>query len=72
MMTMTYDWLHVKLLRKEVGAQSGDATHFADHLVILYLYIIVDQRRVDIIDQVEYGVHDRLHIHPLCGIFYFP
>ena len=38
----------------------------------IYLYIIFDQRRVDIIDQVEYGVHDRLHIYPLCGIFYFP
>ena len=31
-----------------------------------------DQRRVDIFDQVECGVHDRLHIYPLCGIFYFP
>ena len=20
----------------------------------------------------EYGVHDRLHIYPLCGVFYFP
>ena len=26
------------------------------------------QRRKDSID----GVHDRLHIYPLCGIFYFP
>ena len=32
----------------------------------LYLYTIFDQRRVDIIDKVEYGVHDRLHIYPLC------
>ncbi len=31
-----------------------------------------DQHRVYIIDQVEYGVHDRLHVYPLCGIFYFP
>ena len=38
----------------------------------LYLYALFDQRRVDIIDQVEYGVHNRLHIYPLCGIFYFP
>ena len=38
----------------------------------LYLYTLFDQCRVDIIDQVEYGVHDRLHIYPLCGIFYFP
>ena len=22
--------------------------------------------------RLEYGVHDRLHIYPLCGIFYFP
>ena len=22
--------------------------------------------------RLEYGVHDRLHIHPLCGVFYFP
>ena len=21
---------------------------------------------------LEYGVHDRLHIYPLCGVFYFP
>ena len=27
---------------------------------------------IPIIDQVEYGVHDRLHIYPLCVIFYFP
>ena len=38
----------------------------------LYLYFMFDQRRLDIIDQVEYGVHDRLHIYPLCGIFFFP
>ncbi len=38
----------------------------------LYFYTICDQHRLDIIDQVEYGVHDRLHIYPLCGIFYFP
>ena len=31
-----------------------------------------DQRRVDVIDEVEYEVHDRLHIYPLRGIFYFP
>ena len=22
--------------------------------------------------RLEYGVHDRLHIYPLCGVFYFP
>ena len=38
----------------------------------IYIYTIFDQCRVDIIDQVEYGVHDWLHIYPLCGIFYFP
>ena len=32
--------------------------------VPLHLYTIFDQRRVDIIDQVEYGVHDRLDIYP--------
>ena len=31
-----------------------------------------DQRRVDITDQIKYGVHDRLHIYPLRGVFYFP
>ena len=41
-------------------------------VLYLYFYIIFDQRRVDIIDQVEYGVHGRLHIYPLCDIFYFP
>ena len=30
-----------------------------------------DQRRLNIID-LEYGVHDRLHIYPLCGTFFFP
>ena len=30
-----------------------------------------DQRNVDIIDQVEYGVYDRLHIYSLGVIFYF-
>ena len=29
------------------------------------------QLRADTIDQVEYGVHDRLHIHSLCGKLYF-
>ena len=33
------------------------------------LYTVFDHSREDIIDQVEYGVHDRLHIYPLCGIF---
>ena len=41
------------------------------HMFFTLYYNILDQRRVDIIDQVEYGVHDRLHIYPLCGIFYF-
>ena len=36
-----------------------------------YLYTIIDQHHLDIIDQVEHGVHNRLHIYPLCGIFYF-
>ena len=31
-----------------------------------------DQRHVDIIDHVDHRLHDRLHICPLCGIFYFP
>ena len=30
-----------------------------------YLYTIFDQRRVDIIDQVEYGVYDMLTTHVL-------
>ena len=47
-----------------------DDIHHA--FVILLPYILFDQRRVDIIDQVEHGVHDRLHIYPRCGIFYFP
>ena len=38
----------------------------------LYLYTILDQRRVDIIDMVEYGVNEIFHIYPLCGIFYSP
>ena len=33
---------------------------------------LFDQCRVNIFDQVECGVHDRQHIYPLCGIFYFP
>ena len=32
-------------------------------------HTIFDQRRVDIIDQVEHGVHDRLHIYALVGYF---
>ena len=31
---------------------------------------IFDQGRVNIIDQVVYGLYDRLDIYPLCGIFY--
>ena len=27
---------------------------------------------IDIFDKVEYGIHDKLHIYPLCGILYFP
>ena len=40
---------------------------------IMHLYIYT-QRRVDIINQVEYGIHDRLHIYiyPVCRIFYSP
>ena len=37
-----------------------------------YLYTYFDQHRVDIIDQVECAVHDKLHIYPLFGICYFP
>ena len=40
--------------------------------VHIYLYIILDQRRLDIIDQVECGLHNRLHIYPLGVILYFP
>ena len=32
----------------------------------LYPYTLFDQFRIDIIDQAEYGVHDRLHIYPTC------
>ena len=46
-------------------------TAYAESQVHLYLYSIFYQRRVDIIDQKEYRVHDRLQIYPLCGIFYF-
>ena len=35
-MKKTHDRLRVKLLGGEVGAQSGDPTHFADHLEILW------------------------------------
>ena len=34
----------------------------AKHTVI---FSIFDQLRVDIFDQEEYGVHDRLHIYPV-------
>ena len=37
-----------------------------------YLYTIFDQRRVDSIDQVEYGVQDRLQITPCVGSFTSP
>ena len=40
-------------------------TEYYPHPSALYLHTIFDQRRVDIIDKVEYGVHDRLHIYPL-------
>ena len=42
------------------------------NLYVLHIYNIFDQRRLDIIDQVDYRVHDRLHIYPLCWIFHFP
>ena len=42
------------------------------HFITFYLYILFDQRRVDVIDQVEYGVHGRSHIYPMCGIVHFP
>ena len=35
----------------------------------LYLYTFFDQRRLDIIDKVEYGVHNRLHIYSCVGYF---
>ena len=38
----------------------------------LYLYTIFYQCHVDIIDQAEYGVHDRLHIYPCVGYFTSP
>ena len=39
----------------------------------LYLYTIFDQRRLDIIDQVEHGRSpQQVTVYPLCGIFYFP
>ena len=42
-------------------------------LVIFTFTLFFDQCRVDIIDHIECGVHDRLHIFtPLCGIFFFP
>ena len=34
---------------------------------VFYLYTIFDQRPVDIIDQVECGVHESLHIYPCMG-----
>ena len=41
----------------------------------LYLYTILDQHRLDIIYEVEFIrsllLHDRLHIYPLCGIFFW-
>ena len=42
--------------------------------VYLYRYTIFDQRRVGIIDEVYYGVHDRLHIYltPCVVFFFFP
>ncbi len=48
-------------------------TRLQVHSIDLYLYTIFNQRRLDIIDQIKlkYGVHNRLHIYPLCGIFYF-
>ena len=33
----------------------------------LYIYTIFDQHRVDSINQVEYGVQDRLQITPCVG-----
>ena len=40
----------------------------------IYLYTIFDQRRLDIIDQVEHGRSSQqvTHLPPVCGIFYFP
>ena len=38
-------------------------------LPLTFLYTICYHRRFD---QVENGVHDRLHNYPMCGIFYFP
>ena len=37
-----------------------------------WLYIFLDQRCVKHFDQVEYGIHDRLHIYPPppCGMEY--
>ena len=40
----------------------------SDMYLYNYHYTIFDQRRVDIIEQVEYGVHDRLHIYPVWNL----
>ena len=44
---------------------------FPVNVIYLYHYNLFDQCRVDISDHVECGVHSRLRIYPLCGIFYF-
>ena len=48
-----------------------DITYHYNSFHWLYLYTIFDQYRIDIIDQVENGVNDRLHIYHMYGIFYF-
>ena len=38
----------------------------------VYLYSLIDQRRVDIIAHVECGVHGRSHSYHLCMMLYVP
>ena len=52
--------------------QNAISLHVVLFLPLPFLYTIFDHRRLEIIDQVENGVHDRLHNYPLCGLFYFP
>ena len=69
-------WDRMKKKKNPDPGFSGQSLHLhnvlRESLVYFYLYTIFDQRRVDIIDPVEFGVHDRLHIYQLCVIFYFP
>ena len=59
-------WLP-KYVRDRCGAVAIAIIHFRP-----YIFFLFDQCRAYIIDQVEHGVHDRLHIYTLCGIFSLP